>query len=259
MAKIKPGEVFPSPTVKQVIFQITFPGLFYLESLIGDFQVKIMQRFPQSDLAFQKSILFAAGMDPEQAGMQAVSHDNAVAKIWFFHTMDRGVTLELKQNSLTIISKKHHSYGQGEGSFRSVIEDVVKNFMAVTQLPFVNRVGLRYSDECPLPEVTSSALSDHYEVGYSLVRFPVENCREVSFRAVVERDAGRWIIFQQIVNPKEENPNARVVLDFDAFCENKPSTGILEEGDRLHSIIRDEWERTIKDPVLSLMRKGNNQ
>ena len=29
-------EVFPSPTVKQVIFQVRFPNLFYLESRMGE-------------------------------------------------------------------------------------------------------------------------------------------------------------------------------------------------------------------------------
>jgi hypothetical protein len=36
-------EVFPNPTVKQVAFEIRFPNLFYLESKIGELQVKIME------------------------------------------------------------------------------------------------------------------------------------------------------------------------------------------------------------------------
>jgi len=46
------NEVFPNPTVKQVIFQIRFPNLFYLESKIGEYQLKIMQRFPESVRCF---------------------------------------------------------------------------------------------------------------------------------------------------------------------------------------------------------------
>ena len=52
-------EMFPNPTVKQVIFQITFPNLFYIENKIGAFQLKIMKEFPQSTLLFRRQVLFA--------------------------------------------------------------------------------------------------------------------------------------------------------------------------------------------------------
>lgn len=35
------NEVFVNPTVKQVIFQVKFPNLFFIESKIGDIQLKI--------------------------------------------------------------------------------------------------------------------------------------------------------------------------------------------------------------------------
>lgn len=48
------GEVFPNPTVKQVVFQITFPHLFYMEQKIGELQVKIMRMFPKSSLLYRR-------------------------------------------------------------------------------------------------------------------------------------------------------------------------------------------------------------
>ena len=53
------NEVFPNPTVKQVIFQIRFPNLFYMENKIGDLQLKIMKEFPQSALILRRQILLA--------------------------------------------------------------------------------------------------------------------------------------------------------------------------------------------------------
>ena len=47
-------EIFPFPTVKHVIFQIKYPNLFYLENRIGDFQMKIINEFPDSKLSFRR-------------------------------------------------------------------------------------------------------------------------------------------------------------------------------------------------------------
>ena len=44
------NEIFPKPTVTQVIFQIRFPNLFFIENKIGDLQLKIMKEFPHSKL-----------------------------------------------------------------------------------------------------------------------------------------------------------------------------------------------------------------
>jgi hypothetical protein len=52
-------EIFPNPTVKQVIFQIRFPNLFYIENKIGDFQLKIMKEFPKSAIAISKTICYS--------------------------------------------------------------------------------------------------------------------------------------------------------------------------------------------------------
>ena len=51
------NEVFPNPTVKQVIFQIRFPALFAMESLVGDLQVKIMDNLPDSRLIQQTQVV----------------------------------------------------------------------------------------------------------------------------------------------------------------------------------------------------------
>jgi hypothetical protein len=53
------NEVFPNPTVKQVIFQIRYPNLFYIENKIGDFQLKVMREFPESALIMKQRVIFA--------------------------------------------------------------------------------------------------------------------------------------------------------------------------------------------------------
>jgi hypothetical protein len=57
------AEVFRNPTVKQVAFEIKFPNLFFIESKIGDLQMIIMDKFPESALLFQRQIMFAVGTE----------------------------------------------------------------------------------------------------------------------------------------------------------------------------------------------------
>ena len=54
-----PDEIFPNPTVKQVVFQIVFPNLFYIENKIGELQLKIMTEFPESTLLHRRQFAWA--------------------------------------------------------------------------------------------------------------------------------------------------------------------------------------------------------
>ena len=51
-------EIFPKPTVKMVIFQLQFSPLFSVENKIGEFQSKIMEKFPQSSLALRQQFFW---------------------------------------------------------------------------------------------------------------------------------------------------------------------------------------------------------
>ena len=64
-------EIFPYPTVKQVVFEIRFPNLFYIENKIGEFQTKIMKEFPESALLFQRKFFFAdVGTEEKLKGIE---------------------------------------------------------------------------------------------------------------------------------------------------------------------------------------------
>ena len=77
-------EIFPNPTVKQVIFQIKFPNLFYLESKIGDFQTKILSTFPESALLFRRKIVFAELGPKGKLEELPESQEEQGNKIWQF-------------------------------------------------------------------------------------------------------------------------------------------------------------------------------
>lgn len=81
------NEVFPNPTVKQVIFQVRFPNLFYIESRMGEFQLKVMKDFPKSSMALTRQILIAQGVQiPEAAPAQSNAQPSEVGKVWNFES-----------------------------------------------------------------------------------------------------------------------------------------------------------------------------
>jgi uncharacterized protein (TIGR04255 family) len=150
------NEVFPTPLVKQVAFEIRFPNLFFIEGRIGEFQVQVMRDFPQSELVQRRSFMLLAGkVDSPDAQELAKQQGSDIQKIWQFKS-DSGTRVEISSKNLVVVAEKHHSYTDGgDKSFRSVVEKVVAQFLGLIQIPVVQRVGLRYINECPLFDKTT--------------------------------------------------------------------------------------------------------
>ena len=158
------NEIFPNPTVKKVIFQVRFPCLFSIESLIGTYQTRIMEKFPNSELLLSRR--FQIGPVPDSSQRREVPDEQdigATKKIWKF-TTESGVILNMQVDSLDISSMVHKTYNNPKGKerFRDIIEFVLQHFFDVTKIPKVNRVGLRYIDECPIKSKGNVTFRKYY-------------------------------------------------------------------------------------------------
>jgi len=247
------NEMFHNPTVKQVIFQITFPNLFYIENKIGDFQLKIMKEFPQSALQFRRQVLFA-DIGPESKLVEIPSdlEEETGKKVWQFKS-DKNFKLHVLGNSLDITSEYHKTYNlEGGDKFRDTIKFVLDCFLEVTKIPIINRVGLRYVDECPIPSKDNSTFKSYYNSILPLDRFDLADAKEMAFRTVIKRDK-YFLIYAESLQQKGDE--YKLILDFDAYAENIDSKDYLTVTDDLHTIISDEYEKTIKDPVYEYMRE----
>jgi uncharacterized protein (TIGR04255 family) len=247
------NEIFPNPTVKQVIFQITFPNLFYIENKIGEFQLMIMKEFPQSALLFRRQILFAdIGSESKLSEIPSDLEKGAGKKVWQF-TSNKNVQLHVLGNSLDITSDYHKTYNlEGGDKFRDIIKFVLDCFLEVTKIPIINRIGLRYLDECPIPSKDNSTFKLYYNSIFPLDRFNLADAKEMSFRTVIKRDQYN-LIYAELLQQKGDE--YKLILDFDGFAENIDSKDYLTVTDDLHTIISEEYERTIKDPVREYMRQ----
>jgi len=246
-------EVFPNPTVKQVIFQITFPNLFYMENKIGDLQLRIMNEFPSSSLLFRRQLVFA-DMGPE-GKIEEISpkFDKEFGKkIWQFKS-DKNYTLSVLTDSLDITSQFHKTYnGDDPNKFKDVIEFVLRHFLEVTAIPLLKRVGLRYVDECPLPIKDNDTFRSYYNSVFPVDRFDIADASEMFFRTVSKRGNYHLIYMESLRKLKDEY---KLILDFDGFATNIPSEECLRVTDELHRLISEEYERTIKEPVYEFMRQ----
>lgn len=245
------NEIFPNPTVKQVIFQIRFPNLFFIENKIGDIQLKIMDKFPKSALLFQRELLLVnlgPGMKLEDLPIEA---EKGMKKIWQF-VSENNVKLDITSDSLALNSEYHKTYNLGAGDkFRDVISFTLGHFFEATKIPLINRIGLRYIDECPIPSKDNETFKSYYNSTFPLDRYNLADADEMLFKAKVRN--GDYF-FRYIESLELKDNVYKLVLDFDGFAEKIKSEECLAVTDKLHDIILGEYEDKIKDPVKQYMR-----
>jgi len=243
------SEVFPNPTVKKVILQIRFPNLFYMENKIGDLQMKIMKEFPESALLYRTQIV-VADLGPEE---KPSDFDKAKGKkIWQF-TSSKDVKLNILNDSLDISSEYHKTYNLGEADkFRDVIKFVLDCFLEIAAIPIINRIGLRYIDECPIPSKDNDTFRSYYNSVFPLDRFNLVDANEMDFRTMIKK--GEYYL-RYIESLQKADDGYKLILDFDSFGEKIDPKDYLQVADSLHTIISDEYEITIKEPVRVYMRQ----
>ena len=235
-----------------------FPNLFYMEKKIGDLQIKIMKKFPKSGLILRRQVLIAdigpeSKIEPPPDGLDS----EAVKKIWNFKS-GTGMEVNVLNNSLQIHSTQHKTYNNpaSDEKFRDLIEYVVPSFLEVTAIPVIARMGLRYIDECPIVKKDNETFRKWYDTTFPLDRFNLANAIDMSFKTRIRKDK-YFIRYVEALNLQGET--FTLTLDMDAYAEGIEPENYLTVTDDLHTIISDEYENTIKDPVYQFMRRPKEE
>jgi len=247
------SEIFKNPTVKQVIFQIKFPNLFFIESKIGDFQMKIMDDFPESALIFRQPLFFTDSF--KEQNMDELKKDvEPMRKIWQFKGINK-YKLNVTCNSLDISSEFYKTYNNenSKQKFRDIIQKCVDSFLELTNLKTINRIGLRYIDDCPIPaKKDNDKFLEYYNSVLPFERFNLKDTSLYKCKIETKRD-DCFLRYSEYLDYKKEKP--LYLLDFDGFQRNISSSDYLTITDKLHDIISNEYESIIKEPVIKIMRK----
>jgi len=247
-------KIYPNPTVKQVIFQITYPNLFYLENRIGALQEKLMREFPDTNLIFRRGLLFT-DIGPNQK-IEIPSEElekNTTKKIWQFKSKNNTI-LSITSNSLDISSEFHKTYnlgGDNSKKFRYALEYAVGAFLDVVKLPIINRIGLRYIDHCPLITKDNTTLKEWYNSTFPLDRFKIEDATAMAFQTIVKKGEYNLRYAESL---GQIDGVDKLILDFDGFAVNIENVSeYLTITDKLHEIISDAYKSVIKSPVYEYM------
>jgi len=245
------AEIFPNPTVKEVAFEIRYPNLFSIENRIGDVQEKIMHEFPESKLILRRHLVFA-DVGPE-GKLESLPPPQPSKKIWHFESKAKH-EIDISTSSLSIVSKHHKTYNNPgyEKKFRDVIDFVLTNFLQVISIPIIQRIGLRYIDECPLPLKDNKTFKEYYNSSFPIDRYPIDDATFVYFQVHTKRGGHNLIYKERLVKYGDEY---KLILDFDGFETDVPSKDSLRITDELHEIIETEYFSTIREPVKQFMRR----
>lgn len=242
-------EVFSNPTVKTVIFQIRFPNLFFIENIIGDYQVKIMNYFKDSALILSKEFNILIG--PQNQPLPNVGEQKP-ANIWQFISPEKNVKLSVQTSSLDIVSTSHKSYAMGDGEkFRDIIKLSLNPFFELVHIPIITRIGLRYIDICPISEKNNTSFSQYYNTAFPLNRFPIDTADNMDFRTTVKK--GEYYLTYRETLKMTDNKFI-LELDFDGFALDVKPNKYLSVTDELHTLISNEFEATANEALIEYMR-----
>lgn len=254
------NKIYPNPTVKRVIFQITYPNLFYLENKIGDFQQKIMKEFPDSKMLIRHGFIVANIGAEEKIGLPPSPQEETARKIWQFESKNK-IMLSISSNSLDLVSEFHKTYDLGDDrskKFRCAIEHAVSAFIDVMKLPIINRIGLRYIDECPILVKDNEKLMEWYNSKFPLDKFSIADAKAMTFRTIIKK--GNYNL--GYIESLEQNSKGEdvLVMDFDGSATKVENvSGYLDITDDLHRLISEAYEESIRAPVYDWMEKTEEE
>jgi uncharacterized protein (TIGR04255 family) len=221
---------------------------------MGEFQTKIISEFPESALKYSKMVSFAElgpNVKAEDLPKEILEGEN-VKKIWEFQSPKK-FTLNVTNNSIDLNSKFHKTYNnEGGEKFRDILKFTLDNFLKVIPIPKINRIGLRYIDECPIINKSTATFVEYYNSTFPTNRFAIEDAKSMVFNTNIKK-GDIDIIYTEALLIKDDN-KCVLIIDIDGSIINIVPEKYLEITDELHRLISLEYERTIKEPVYEYMR-----
>ena len=241
-------------------FYIRFSNLFMIENKIGEYQTRLMDKFPDSSFTVRRELIFA-DIRPEFKFEEIKPQETKGGRrIWKFKSNDK-YELNILTNALDITSKKHKSYrgnNNNEG-FRDLIKYTVDHFLELIPIKTFKRIGLRYIDYSPIPALDSETFTKWYNTAFRLDRFNLDQVGSMFFEAQNVNRGKYAFTYRERFAPEKieglEESEKQYILDFDGYAGNIPSEKYLDVLDDLRDLIHHEWENTIKQPVKDWMDK----
>jgi len=206
------NEVFKNPAVIEVAYEVRFPPQFYISRKIGDYQLVILDEFPESSQQVQTMVTLDAN------GVALKDEANKPVLNWVFENVDSKTKITVKQNSLSIISTEFKSYDSGpENKFKDVVSQVVSKFRKHIPIKNFTRLGLRYIDRCPLDELTNEYFGKFYMPVIDINKYRLEDLIDTLIQIRMKKPP-HYLHFQSGI--KLFGEKYKYFMDFDGYAQN---------------------------------------
>ncbi|EMG37383.1 hypothetical protein PCS_01896 [Desulfocurvibacter africanus PCS] len=231
--------------ISSVILRLDFstPVEMLGSSLPADLEKKILRQFPIKEPKRRISSTFTLG----NTAPKIEQREEGVA--WFFHSMDRGQSIELSNEHFLVTTKAYSSFE----SFMNIFDEISSHIYTETQGIVANRLGLRYVNTINIPKENPLDWSQYISSSLLHMFSVVENKETISQAFnILGMNFGDMQLKFQYGMPNPDYPATIkkniFILDFDAFYQ-----GLVEHSDfrtlikRFHTTIQDSFESSITD------------
>jgi uncharacterized protein (TIGR04255 family) len=242
------GEVFLNAPLKGVAYEVRFPSLFSISQAIGKFQLEIMDDFPKASQLFATPFAVIEEGVPK---LPAGSSDKIITS-WQFASETGNTKVTVKLDSLSITSEEYHSYDNpAKKKFKEVINKTVTKFVEQVPITKFTRIGLRYTDHCPLAEKTNRYFKKYYEPTFNIDKYRIDDWEE-GFLVIRTKKEKHNILFQSRI--EKIDGEYKYVMDFDAYAENVNFDDFLAVTDELRDLDRSEFLSNTTEDFKEYMR-----
>ena len=216
----EPGEVFQNAPLKSVAYEVRFPSLFYIPQAVGEFQKEIMDDFPKASQLATTELTIKDGI-PELPA----ENSKKTTTSWQFESETGKTKVMVTLDRLLITSEEYHSYDHHSGpKFRDAIDKTVTAFIQEVPIKKFTRIGLMYTDHCPLAERTNQYFTKYYVPIFNIDRYKIDDLLESQVIIRTKKTKHNINFLSRIIKVEGED---KYVMAFDAYAENVDSANFL--------------------------------
>jgi uncharacterized protein (TIGR04255 family) len=224
------SEKYPNAPVREVVFEIRFPGEPSVESKRDQFFDLVRSEFPEVHVPI---------IDPART--------QAIALVpYHFKSPDRSRAILTALNLVAYSTQNYPGFRQ----FKDEVSGILEKFWSIVRIEKLTRIGLRYVNAIPLPPGSNPA--NLLNVGIALGNYPGEAVQNLQVGLEIPRERG---LLTMRLGPAPSVNQPVLSLDFD-YSKEKDLTfsRVGEYLDESHEETRMLFESLITDSYRSYLR-----
>jgi len=238
------NEIVDNPLLREVVFEARFPILLKIPRDIADFQEAIIDKFPETNIIYDKKIFFDSKEGSEEISEKACEFVNP----------ENQTKCQVFNHKYSLFSNAYKSWKgfESKEGFHDVLKLSMDNFIKIFGIKKFNRLGLRYINKFELEENSSEMFKKYFIPLFNYDKYKVENLSQNSIRLRVKKPNSIELTIMGVF-VKEDNKDY-YILDFDAFSLNIVQGDLYNTLEKLHDILLKEFHSLITEDCRKKMR-----